>query len=89
MFENSILCLRYGYPDICIIMKSSWTLNCCIFDYTLLECENGTYGAMCLEACGECISNQTCHFVNGICPNGCNPGFSGDLCNGRMLKNVL
>lgn len=56
---------------------------------SILECENGTYGSMCHEACGECSFNQTCHFVTGICPNGCNPGFYGDLCNERMLKNVL
>lgn len=34
----------------------------------------------CLETCGNCLGDETCYNVDGMCMDGCNEGFKGDLC---------
>lgn len=53
-----------------------------VFLYVLLNlaCPNGVFGRKCLETCGNCLSDETCNNVDGMCMDGCNEGFKGDLC---------
>lgn len=53
-----------------------------VFLYVLLNlaCPNGVFGRKCLETCGNCLGDETCYNVDGMCMDGCNEGFKGDLC---------
>lgn len=36
----------------------------------------------CRDKCsGNCINNEPCNHVSGVCPSGCQDGFVGTLCN--------
>ncbi|KAL4230214.1 hypothetical protein ACF0H5_010599 [Mactra antiquata] len=43
-------------------------------------CESGYYGDDCTLACGQCLNNETCYGSSGACPNGCKPGWGGQVC---------
>ena len=45
------------------------------------ECNNNKYGLNCSETCGKCRDFSQCHYINGSCLNGCDPGFLGERCN--------
>ena len=45
-----------------------------------IACADGTYGLECNEVCGHCKIKTNCHYANGTCLGGCEPGFLGDLC---------
>lgn len=45
-----------------------------------LECSQGTYGKDCQHRCGSCNNQTGCHYVNGICYEGCDTGYLGDRC---------
>ena len=48
-------------------------------------CENGYYGIECNSTCGQCSFQNDCFHENGTCFNGCELGYSGDLCqNGKV-----
>ena len=38
------------------------------------------FGTNCSEQCGNCLSLDQCHHINGSCPDGCAPGFQGVTC---------
>ena len=42
---------------------------------SVLVCGVNTYGAACLQKCGEC-KRDLCHHVNGTCLEDCKPGFT-------------
>lgn len=48
--------------------------------FYISECQNNTYGAGCLEKCGQCLGGEKCHFLNGICSNGCEAGYYNFNC---------
>lgn len=48
-------------------------------------CDNGTYGADCMEFCGKCLDNEQCHHINGTCFSGCDPGYQGLNCTESKL----
>ena len=52
-------------------------------------CDPGYFGAKCLNVCSpHCYSNDTCHNVDGVCPNQqCKSGFMGPLCDIGMELN--
>ena len=53
--------------------------------YYFLACENSLYGIECNSTCGHCSSQNDCFHENGTCFNGCELGYSGDLCqNGKV-----
>ena len=54
-----------------------------------LECDPGTYGVNCSEACGHCFANDQCDTVDGICSAGCNAGFEGPLCKDREYRSHI
>lgn len=45
------------------------------------ECDDGTYGLECENACGNCSDGNWCNHMNGSCPNGCDMGVFGDTCD--------
>ena len=50
-----------------------------------IACENGYYGIECNSTCGHCSFQNDCFHENGTCFNGCELGYSGDLCqNGKV-----
>lgn len=52
--------------------------------YVLPDCDNGTYGKDCNNTCGHCFDKNSCFHSNGSCLNGCEPGFTGELCKSCM-----
>lgn len=50
------------------------------------ECDNGTFGQDCKQACGNCLGEEQCDHVNGTCLNGCDAGYKGLECaEGNVL----
>ncbi|XP_069126605.1 receptor-type tyrosine-protein phosphatase mu-like [Argopecten irradians] len=45
------------------------------------KCDRGTYGPGCSVLCGNCTGRESCHHINGHCPQGCEAGYHGDLCD--------
>lgn len=52
-----------------------------LFNTTNTECSPGSYGANCLQKCGQCRGNSTCNMFDGSCPDGCSAGYIGSLCS--------
>ena len=48
---------------------------------SILECALSWYGKGCSLPCGRCRKHETCNHVDGHCPGGCAPGWSGIYCN--------
>lgn len=63
------------------------------FNNTFSECLFGYYGTDCREQCrGHCKNNKTCDHISGKCPDGCEDGYTGKLCNNctkHVYSNVL
>lgn len=53
--------------------------------FYISECKNNTYGAGCLEKCGQCLGGEKCNYVNGICSNGCEAGYCNFSCKSGTL----
>ncbi|KAK7461577.1 hypothetical protein BaRGS_00038662, partial [Batillaria attramentaria] len=45
------------------------------------ECRDGYYGAETCRPCGHCTNNTFCENNDGHCPDGCDDGYDGDLCD--------
>ena len=43
-------------------------------------CDGGKFGKHCNESCGKCLNDEQCHYTNGGCLLGCNPGYLGLTC---------
>ncbi|XP_021359822.1 multiple epidermal growth factor-like domains protein 10 isoform X1 [Mizuhopecten yessoensis] len=56
--------------------KDGWRTDTCS-----QKCDQGSYGTNCSGMCGSCMSNDTCHHINGHCSRGCTAGFKGELCD--------
>ena len=53
-------------------------------------CDGNTYGQDCTTSCGNCINEDQCHHVTGVCPNGCDKGVYGENCDkGNVIKVEL
>lgn len=48
----------------------------------MLACQNGYFGQDCAKKCIETCDE--CNNINGLCNNGCLPGWSGHFCNQRL-----
>lgn len=60
----------------------------CIFLF--LVCLLGHYGTHCSERCsGHCINKEPCDHVGGVCPGGCEDGYTGKLCNNCTNLNRI
>ncbi|CAE1241733.1 unnamed protein product [Acanthosepion pharaonis] len=66
--------------------------NICEFGWTgelcTEECESGFFGYNCSEYCGFCSNNKTCDPYNGTCPEGCLDGYTGPICQRRVLADT-
>ena len=54
-----------------------------------LDCLNNYYGQNCAENCNEhhCSAGTVCSKSDGICPQGCDPGYTGDACiDGKIIN---
>lgn len=47
----------------------------------ITECREFTYGKGCINLCGHCFDGEVCDHVNGTCANGCETGWTTDICN--------
>lgn len=47
--------------------------------FAFVECSSGYFGYPC-QPCGYCDNNGICDPTTGMCPNGCQPGYTGTLC---------
>lgn len=52
------------------------------------ECPPGHFGLDCKDNCsGHCINNEPCDHVSGVCPSGCQDGYTEARCNNSKIKN--
>ena len=52
-------------------------------------CSAGQYGSECQQQCGQCKDSGTCNTVTGICPDGCDRGWTTLYCNDSKDSLVL
>lgn len=50
------------------------------FTWYFVECIDSKYGLDCSQSCGHCNKNKQCHHISGMCPYGCDPGYTGSQC---------
>ena len=50
-------------------------------------CQNNTYGPGCVYNCGSCANETACDTVDGVCADGCAPGWL--LSNCSQGKHVV
>ncbi|XP_053391785.1 uncharacterized protein LOC128554536 [Mercenaria mercenaria] len=89
------------YPQTATVQKinftrpgsiADWFLIICEIEINVIACASGQYGPLC-ENCGKCKLGTVCSSTTGICPDGCQPGFTGDKCDlmvcqcGKICKN--
>lgn len=54
------------------------------------ECPNGQFGMDCRKSCsGNCINNESCDHVSGVCPSDCHDGYTGIYCNNCNRFHLL
>lgn len=53
-----------------------------------IGCPSHYYGLDCRQRCsGNCISDESCDHVSGVCTNGCEDGYVGTRCaNGKKYS---
>lgn len=59
--------------------------------FCVTECTHRKYGDGCRTDCGHCKDMVQCNHVDGVCPNGCEPGYTQDNCTQRttMIRYQL
>jgi hypothetical protein len=77
-------------------MLQSRTFNFLIYlknelNIMFTECNVGNYGEGCSQRCsGHCKGNQnSCHHVDGTCPNGCEVGYQSPKCDSKIRIIIL
>lgn len=51
----------------------------------LTACDDFTYGDNCSSKCGVCRGLTSCDKETGLCAEGCEPEFVGQLCLGKLI----
>ena len=59
------------------------------FDLLCLECESGKYGVNCQSTCGNCLVQNQCSHIDGVCSGGCAAGYTGGLCQTSKVKQGI
>lgn len=54
-----------------------------------LECEPYKYGVNCTLDCGHCKHGVPCSVDTGICSTGCEKGWTGTHCTGKLREMSL
>lgn len=55
-----------------------------------IECPSGYFGMACSARCiGYCSGYEPCDHVIGMCPGGCQEGYTGQYCNKCKSKKLL
>ena len=52
-------------------------------------CPIGFYGYGCSLSCGNCAFGGPCSIVDGVCPSGCDDGWTGATCHEGNLQSSL
>lgn len=50
-------------------------------------CDDFTYGDNCSSKCGACRGLTSCDKETGLCAEGCEPEFVGQLCLGKLITS--
>lgn len=53
----------------------------------LTACDDFTYGDNCSSSCGACRGLTSCDKETGLCAEGCEPEFVGQLCLGKLITS--
>lgn len=60
------------------------------FSFIYLVCPSGYFGMNCRGICtGQCIRDEPCDHVSGICLSGCEDGYIGAYCNSCMIRTYF
>ncbi|XP_078327414.1 uncharacterized protein LOC144623109 isoform X2 [Crassostrea virginica] len=63
---------NYAYLDLC--------------EVEVYACPDGFHGEQCLNQCNDtCVG---CNIINGLCDNGCYPGWRGNYCHEKCKNNT-
>lgn len=54
---------------------------------SLTACDDFTYGDNCSSTCGACRGLTSCDKETGLCAEGCEPEFVGQLCLGKLITS--
>lgn len=54
----------------------------------LIVCKIGLYGVNCNGICGYCCNLYECFYIDGLCMNGCEVGYSGLMCKLGMYFDI-
>eukprot|EP00105_Crassostrea_gigas_P039175 XP_019923323.1 PREDICTED: uncharacterized protein LOC109618913 [Crassostrea gigas] len=66
---------EYAFSDLC--------------EVEVYECDNRKYGDGCQKSCGQCVNKTQCDHVIGTCPQGCEAGYKGQMCDQGQLHSVI
>ena len=72
------------------ITNIQFQINVYIFFFnSIIDCLPEYYGYRCEKACsGHCLNNTICDHIDGKCSDGCQPGYTGKLCNDCKILNL-
>lgn len=56
--------------------------------FLFLVCELYKYGPNCTEDCGHCKHSRSCSIDTGVCPDGCEEGWTGEHCDTRRYQTT-
>lgn len=56
--------------------------------FSVTECDNRKYGDGCQKSCGQCVNKTQCDHVIGTCPQGCEVGYKGQICDQGQLHVI-
>lgn len=68
-------------------VSKSDSLTICELKLEEDECSSDFFGYPC-QPCGYCDDNGICDPTTGVCPNGCQPGYTGTLCKEREYTSL-
>ena len=74
-------CNEYKLGKTSCWLQTSLVMMVSRYFFFNIACDPGTYGQRCGKRSGYCWKKENCFHTNGTCLNGCDPGYSGDLCN--------
>ena len=77
-YNNRII---FVFCYTCILEHKCYLVQILSILFQMTACTSGSYGQDCLQSCGNCAGGGACDTVDGSCPIGCDPGWSGATCH--------